>query len=449
MTVSGYDRDKYYVGITHKDTSVRWGKNGIGYKGQAFYSAIEKYGWDNIIHEVLACDLTFDEACRMEIEAIDKYNSCDSRDGYNLSSGGYIGGFPSKRIAKYDLDGNLICVYKNRTIAQEEIEATIKVGEGINSHGFQWVWVENGEDPKDKISKYIDPDIKIYAQYDMDGNYIKSYHGKNEVKEDLNIDNFAPYYGSCAGYQWLILKYDEVPPIKIPRYENNLMKEIEKYDIYGNFIKSYRSGIEANKEHPTVNITQACSKERIFIDGFQWKYKDSDKVIKDLSHDSNYMKIYLYEKDGTFIGEFESKRQALLYIGNSGNCKIDENVFKLDYYNYRYGYRWSLNKVDKLPELIKYDSRSKPVVMISKETGNVIDIFTSCRDASFYLKSIGINLDENQIARRCSKNPKRNVDKEAYSWRYLKDINESIIIDSFLLDKYNKINTIIKLLKEE
>ena len=97
------------------------------------------------------------------------------------------------------------------------------------------------------------------------------------------------------------------------------------------------------------------------------------------------MKIYLYEKDGAFIGEFESKRQALIYIGKNGKFKIDNRVFQLDYYNYRYGYRWSLNKMDKLPELIEYDSRSKPVVMISKETGNVIDIFTSCREASFYL----------------------------------------------------------------
>ena len=223
---------------------------------------------------------------------------------------------------------------------------------------------------------------------------------------------------------------------------------VHKYDIYGNFIKSYCSGIEANKEHPTVNITQACSKERIFIDGFQWKYKDSDKVIKDLSHDSNYMKIYLYEKDGTFIGEFESKRQALLYIGNSGNCKIDENVFKLDYYNYRYGYRWSLNKMDKLPELIEYDSRSKPVVMISKETGNVIDIFTSCRDAEKYLNKIGINVRADKISKLCGIIPNKNIETK-YIWNYIENVKESTIVVSFLLEKFHKLNTIIKLLKED
>lgn len=48
--------------------------------------------------------------------------------------------------------------------------------------------------------------------------------------------------------------------------------------------------------------------------------------------------------------------------------------------------------MDKLPELIEYDSRSKPFVMISKETWNVIDIFTSCREAEKYLDKIGINV---------------------------------------------------------
>lgn len=158
--------------------------------------------------------------------------------------------------------------------------------------------------------------------------------------------------------------------------------------------------------------------------------------------------IYLYEKDGTFIGEFESKRQALLYIGNSGNCKIDENIFKLVYYNYRYGYRWSLNRMDKLPELIEYDSRSKPVSMIGRETGNVIDIFTSCKEAEKYLNKIGINVRADKISKLCGIVPNKNIETK-YIWDYIENVKESTIVDSFLLEKFHKLNTIIKLLKEE
>ena len=41
---------KMYVGITKQKPEYRWGRNGIKYKTQVFYRAIEKYGWDNIDH---------------------------------------------------------------------------------------------------------------------------------------------------------------------------------------------------------------------------------------------------------------------------------------------------------------------------------------------------------------------------------------------------------------
>ena len=60
--ISGYDWDKYYVGITKRKPEYRWGKNGNGYKRQVFWNAIQKYGWDNIRHEVLFADLTLKDA---------------------------------------------------------------------------------------------------------------------------------------------------------------------------------------------------------------------------------------------------------------------------------------------------------------------------------------------------------------------------------------------------
>ena len=44
---------KVYVGITSKPILRRW-NNGNGYRTcKNFWRAILKYGWDNIIHEVL------------------------------------------------------------------------------------------------------------------------------------------------------------------------------------------------------------------------------------------------------------------------------------------------------------------------------------------------------------------------------------------------------------
>ena len=85
--ISGYDYDKYYVGITGIPVKRRW-QGGSGYIGQKFYDAIKKYTWNDIIHQVVATNLTKDEACDMEQSLIALLNSNDGIHGYNFTIGG-------------------------------------------------------------------------------------------------------------------------------------------------------------------------------------------------------------------------------------------------------------------------------------------------------------------------------------------------------------------------
>lgn len=78
---------KYYVGITRKNPNIRW-KYGKGYKTQIFGRAVKKYGWENIFHEVIASNLTRDEACAFERLLISKLKSNLQEFGYNRSAGG-------------------------------------------------------------------------------------------------------------------------------------------------------------------------------------------------------------------------------------------------------------------------------------------------------------------------------------------------------------------------
>ena len=78
---------KVYIGQTCKKPNERW-SNGYGYKGQVFYNAVLKYGWENIKHEILFEGLSKEEADEKEIEMIAFYNSCNSKYGYNISFGG-------------------------------------------------------------------------------------------------------------------------------------------------------------------------------------------------------------------------------------------------------------------------------------------------------------------------------------------------------------------------
>ena len=82
---------KVYIGITSQKPEQRWGSQGCNYKSSPhFYSAIQKYGWDNFEHNILFTDLTKEQACLKEQELIKEYNSMNREFGYNSTSGGDI-----------------------------------------------------------------------------------------------------------------------------------------------------------------------------------------------------------------------------------------------------------------------------------------------------------------------------------------------------------------------
>lgn len=79
---------KVYIGITSKeDPKERWGAGGHLYKHNSlFWNAIQKYGWDNIEHEILCENMEEEDAKEMEIALIAQYKS--EGISYNITDGG-------------------------------------------------------------------------------------------------------------------------------------------------------------------------------------------------------------------------------------------------------------------------------------------------------------------------------------------------------------------------
>ena len=79
---------KRYVGITQQTLDKRFGHKGIQYKfqNQHFWRAIQKYGWDNMEHNIIAEGLTHDEACARERLEIKKDKLLNN--SYNITDGG-------------------------------------------------------------------------------------------------------------------------------------------------------------------------------------------------------------------------------------------------------------------------------------------------------------------------------------------------------------------------
>ena len=79
---------KRYYGITKQEVEARW-KNGKGYEGNKyFYRAINKHGWGNFEHIVIAKGLSEEEAKWLEIELIRELDTTNREYGYNITKGG-------------------------------------------------------------------------------------------------------------------------------------------------------------------------------------------------------------------------------------------------------------------------------------------------------------------------------------------------------------------------
>jgi group I intron endonuclease len=82
-----FPNEKSYIGITSQYPFWRRWRAGSGYHRQSkIYNAIQKYGWKNVRHEILAENLSIDDANRIEQEMVAKFDSV--KNGYNISAGG-------------------------------------------------------------------------------------------------------------------------------------------------------------------------------------------------------------------------------------------------------------------------------------------------------------------------------------------------------------------------
>lgn len=171
--LTNYHFDKYYIGITSVAPENRWRHNGAGYKcNNYFMNAINKYGWDNITHKIIATNLTRDEACNMEIDLIKEFKSNDKVHGYNLTNGG-------EGVSGYKF-------------TEEQYQKILgKTGEKNPFYGKK-----HSEETRQKMREnHVDLSgskngrAKPIYVFKIDGMYIATYPSTVEAAKDLGIKN--------------------------------------------------------------------------------------------------------------------------------------------------------------------------------------------------------------------------------------------------------------------
>lgn len=193
---------------------------------------------------------------------------------------------------------------------------------------------------------------------------VLSHITKDECKEKLKLINFnltifrkkyQKYYNKCLKEQWLldlIPNYQKTNKIELTKDEckkialkyktrtdfyrnetsiynyaqrNNFLdyvlssfthlkakKEIEQYSINGDYINTYKSISDAVKQlniRSISGIIQCCQEKQFSSNGFQWKYKNSKKVIKKPTKNKQ-KKVYQINNKGKIINLYNSINEA-------------------------------------------------------------------------------------------------------------------------------------------
>ena len=179
---------KVYIGITSQRIQERW-KGGSGYRSQYFSRAIKKYGWDGFAHEVIAENLSKEDACELERILIKAYKATEPNHGYNQALGGEGGGMYNKHHSE---------------------SAKEKISKARKENGFTEDHKRHISESKQGAKHHLAK--KVY-QYTKDGEFIREWDYMSLAAKELNI-NKANIGEVChgnrktaGGYVW---KYERM-----------------------------------------------------------------------------------------------------------------------------------------------------------------------------------------------------------------------------------------------
>lgn len=286
--------DKVYIGVAKGKPEKRWGKNGYGYSRTqpVFANAIKKYTWDGFKHEILATDLTQQEAWDMEIKLIAQYKSNCKRYkkpsfGYNMTDGGDgSSGFKHTNETKQKLSeirSNPSEVTRRRMSESAKERCTDDWRESTSQlqSGSKRPQCSNPctEDVKQKISQ---KNSKAVYQKTLNGEIIAEFNSQSQAEKITGVHQVSIWrccnkkVKSAGGFLW-----DYVDNYNEPH--KNRMKKVIQIDFNNNYIREWECATYAEEAFDIIKgkITECCKGQRKSTGGFKWMYKeDYDKLTQ-------------------------------------------------------------------------------------------------------------------------------------------------------------------------
>ena len=314
--------NKVYIGQS-VDIRTRWWNhrcelNRNNHYNRHLQGAWNKYGEDNFDFSILE-ECTQDDLNNREVYWIDKYNSTNPKNGYNLSTGGD-------------------CSTRGISLTQEQ---------------------------KDYMSKVKNPDKVV--QIDFNGNLVKVWRSATHVQRTFDNIRARTILQCCrhicyqaGGYIWFYKdEYDNIENFDVEQYmfEHNRYFDIPilQYDLFGNLLKEWSQEELRNSDENISGIKRCCRHERNVYGNYIWIYKydkEFNLTNEYLHHCRKCCGLYYidqFDKDMNFIKTWSAKE-----LQDDGNNiysinKVCRNEYKCNTYK---GYIWKYNE-DNLGEVTK------------------------------------------------------------------------------------------------
>ena len=299
---------KYYVGITSQRLERRWRK-GVGYLHNKYFTrTINKYGWDNFQHEVIASNLTEEEARNFEQILISKLQSNNPQYGYNITSGGEcelhseetkqllreIKGTP---VCQFDLDMNFIKEYPSAKFASDStgIWASMILGCCHNQIGYKtaggYIWIFKSNLPNVDFNEYKkrlkhEKMPKPVCQFSLSMEFIAEYESIGQASRITGIPGpdisnaLSGKSKQTHGFIWVLkedlkkISFEEIKRLKA--YKKPCCRPIYQFSKNMEFIQEFESRVEAGK---SIGVTPqaigyACNSKTHESHGYLRWFKD-------------------------------------------------------------------------------------------------------------------------------------------------------------------------------
>lgn len=170
---------------------------------------------------------------------------------------------------------------------------------------------------------------------------------------------------------------------------SNRGRPIYQYALDGTFIRKFDTLGEAIQSINVKNIMLSSKRPQITIAGYLWSRKKVDKL--NYAGNPKEKTVHQYSIDGKYIATYDSLTNAARAVCNRNTgtligsaCRGERDV--------AYGFRWSFDKVDSLPEYIHY-THCKKVVRISPDGSNR-KLYNSIKEAAADNNLFGSNIVE-------------------------------------------------------